>query len=314
MDRSEHSRTLPRRASSMLSSQGGVISTAQLLRCGASRVDLRAYVRDARLFRVDRGLYSERPPTWLTHVWAGLLRAPDGAIGGWHALALERLRVDEDHLRSPVLMWTTAQLRDSDRHRFRRDGTQRLARATGQPRRIDVVDAVLDLCAASSDAEEAAALVLQVVRRKPQVVERIGAALEQRGHRDRRYLRHVLGLARSGVESVLEARYVEDVEEPHGLPTAQRQAVIRRGLTLDNLYEGFALAVEADGERWHRDRRGPDASRDRELLARGIACVRLRWADIAKDPCRTAAHIAELLQQRGWTGQFRRCLRCPPFL
>jgi hypothetical protein len=53
-----------------------------------------------------------------------------------------------------------------------------------------------------------------------------------------------------GVHSGLEHRYLRDVERPHGLPTAIRQARVvrgRRSAYRDVLYEEYLVAVEVDG-------------------------------------------------------------------
>ena len=73
----------------------------------------------------------------------------------------------------------------------------------------------------------------------------------------------------AGAHSLLELRYLRDVERPHGLPAAQRQARARlgsRNAYRDVLYEQFGVAVETDGAvahppeaRW-RDRERDNAS------------------------------------------------------
>jgi hypothetical protein len=115
----------------------------------------------------------------------------------------------------------------------------------------------------------------------------------------------------SGVHSLLEYRYVRDVERPHGLPTPLRQAkVVLDGRTryLDDLYKDFGVCVELDGREAHPDdRRWLDRRRDNATAADGLVTLRYGWIDITSHPCETAAQIARTLRSRGWTGALRQC-------
>lgn len=114
-----------------------------------------------------------------------------------------------------------------------------------------------------------------------------------------------------GVFSGLERRYLLNVERPHGLPAATRQARMDRAgasAYLDNLYAEFGVAVELDGraahpieERWH------DIHRDNYFASGGIITLRYSWSDVMERPCLVAAEIAAVLRQRGWTGTLRGC-------
>lgn len=117
-----------------------------------------------------------------------------------------------------------------------------------------------------------------------------------------------------GVLSNLERRYLHDVEQPHGLPRARRQARRRRdggSAYLDNLYEEFGVAAELDGLAAHPPgSRWRDIHRDNHFAAAGIITLRYSWADVTQRPCQVAAEIAAVLRQRGWTGSLRGCRRC----
>jgi hypothetical protein len=120
-----------------------------------------------------------------------------------------------------------------------------------------------------------------------------------------------------GAHSLLEIGYVRDVERPHGLPAARRQAKRRgnhgRVIYLDNFLEQFGLCVELDGQAAHpASRRWRDIERDNAAAASGIITLRYGWADITQRPCLTAAQIAATLRQRGWTGQPSPCNPCCP--
>jgi hypothetical protein len=120
-----------------------------------------------------------------------------------------------------------------------------------------------------------------------------------------------LSLVSDGVHSGFEWRYVRQVERPHGLPVAARQARSRAGERiryLDNHYALFCVAVELDGQLAHpREARWRDIHRDNASAALGIVTLRYSWADIMADSCRVAAEIARVLRSRGWTGRPTAC-------
>jgi hypothetical protein len=81
-----------------------------------------------------------------------------------------------------------------------------------------------------------------------------------------------LSLGAQGVHSLLEFRYVNRVERPHGLPTPTRQFRVTRAgqhQYQDVTYQAYGVVVELDG--------------------------------------RVAAEVGGLLSRRGWDGQLRRC-------
>jgi very-short-patch-repair endonuclease len=117
-----------------------------------------------------------------------------------------------------------------------------------------------------------------------------------------------------GVHSLLEYRYVRDVEQAHGLPTAERQARLIRGVRfprsqyLDNLYEPFGVAVELDGSAAHPvEDRWADIHRDNFCAGLGILTLRFSWADVTRRACAVAGGFCDVLRRRGWAGQPLRC-------
>jgi hypothetical protein len=120
-----------------------------------------------------------------------------------------------------------------------------------------------------------------------------------------------LGEISEGVMSNLERGYVRNVERPHRLPKAKRQAKRDQGgrrAYLDNFYEGFGLAVELDGLSAHpAEERWRDIHRDNYHAGYGILTLRYSWADIVGRPCFVAREVAQVLTRRGWTGTLRRC-------
>ena len=103
------------------------------------------------------------------------------------------------------------------------------------------------------------------------------------------------------MHSLLEYRYVRDVERPHGLPRADRQAKVTRRNGrgyLDNLYEEYQVCVELDGRAAHPDdRRWHDIHRDNAAAEEGRITLRYNWADITRRACPTAWQVGTVLQQ-----------------
>ena len=147
---------------------------------------------------------------------------------------------------------------------------------------------------------------------------RILAALERR--RPRRYRGPLTDAARlllDGVESWLEARYGADVEQAHGLPTAERQApfVVEGHVRAEDCLYRMPLGdltVRLDGWRYHANRRTArvDRARDNAAELAGRARLTFGYEEIRDDPCAPARIVARRLGSLGWTGELRRCARC----
>jgi len=125
-----------------------------------------------------------------------------------------------------------------------------------------------------------------------------------------------LGDVSTGILSLLERRYVDRVERPHGLPPARRQARVgqRTGNRyLDNLYEEYRLCVELDGTAAHpADEQWRDKRRDNwNLVHEDIVTLRFGLVDLDARQCETARDVAIRLARNGWPGPFRPCPQCP---
>jgi hypothetical protein len=110
----------------------------------------------------------------------------------------------------------------------------------------------------------------------------------------------------AGLHSILEFRYVRDVERPHDLPKGIRQAVAQlngRKQYRDTLYDEYKLAVELDGRIAHPDeRRWADIERDNAAAADGLTTLRYGTVQLVTAPCRVAAEVAKVLTSRGYVG------------
>jgi very-short-patch-repair endonuclease len=143
--------------------------------------------------------------------------------------------------------------------------------------------------------------------------DRILAAIADRKKvRWRRLLTAVVDDAGTGCHSVLERRYLHDVERAHRLPRGRRQAVHKTdsGTRYEDVrYEDYATVLELDGRTTHpEERRRLDQRRDNEAAANGTRVLRFGWLDVDR-PCTTALLTARALHAGGWRGQPKRCRR-----
>jgi very-short-patch-repair endonuclease len=181
------------------------------------------------------------------------------------------------------------------------------------PPRTRIEETVLDLVQQAADFDAAFDWACRAGQRRLTKADLLASAMTRRNRlRWRAELAAALADIGEGVHSLLEYRYVRDVERRHGLPAADRQARARRGY-LDNLYEEYQVCVELDGRAAHPDdRRWQDIHRDNAAAAEGQVTLRYNRADIAQRACLAASEVGTTLLQRGWPGPIRRCPRCPP--
>jgi very-short-patch-repair endonuclease len=175
------------------------------------------------------------------------------------------------------------------------------------PPRTRIEETVLDLTQVARTFDVAFSWLCQACGSRLTTPGRLLVAMNLRPKvrwRDR--LREALGDIGDGAHSALEVRYVRDVERPHGLPRARRQAQVIRGrsrIYLDNLVDQYRICVELDGQAAHPvAERWRDIQRDNASAAEGILTLRYGWADVTRWPCRTAEQVAAALRLRGWTG------------
>jgi hypothetical protein len=121
----------------------------------------------------------------------------------------------------------------------------------------------------------------------------------------------ILADVAAGTRSVLERRYLTDVERAHALPEGQRQlrqATASGVVHRDTHYAPQRTLVELDGAFGHRDSvdRRADLQRDLDAALDGQLTLRPGWAQVL-EPCRLAAVVAHVLRGRGWSGTPDRC-------
>ena len=160
------------------------------------------------------------------------------------------------------------------------------------------------------------ALIARAVSRGRVTVEDLREELAHHPRHPRRgALGEVLDAAAQGLGSAAELRYVERVESPHGLPRMARQVAMDgqeaqadgRSRRLDFRDRERGLALEIDGDLWHRERQVRDRGRDRELAGRGEVSLRAGWIEVVEQPCELAVDVALAQMARGWTGRPTAC-------
>ena len=125
-------------------------------------------------------------------------------------------------------------------------------------------------------------------------------------------LNKALSSSLDGSDSLLEVRYVRDVERRHGLPRSTRQRRTGKDVA-DCAYEEYGVLVELDG-RLHllTSRRWRDMSKDNRAALRGEATLRYFWLDVTRSPCEVAVQVIGVLRLRGWRGVPKPCCAsCP---
>jgi hypothetical protein len=296
--------------------QSGILTTAQALHGGLTKDLLRSFEERGRWHRLHPGVYAtfSGPLPRKSLLWAAVLRAGPGAALSYYSAA------EVDHLIDrPVerIHLTIPQARRVDPisgvllHRSERAWDARHPALT--PPRTRIEETVLDLAAMSVTLDDACGWVSGALNRRLTTPARLRAALEQRHRmRWRPAVAELLSADAVGVHSVLEYRYLREVERPHGLPRGTRQALVRRGSRTeyrDVLYDSYGLAVELDGRFAHpADTRWRDIHRDNAAAADGLITLRYGWLDIHQHGCEVAAEVAAVLAHRG----YREARPCAP--
>jgi hypothetical protein len=303
--------------------QAGVISREQAILGGLSPDAIDWLLRSGRWQRLQRGAYAVftgEPPREAT-LWAMVHRAGPGAVLS-HQTAAELCTLTDDP--STLVHLTIPEGRRARNipgavvHRSRR--LERARHPVLLPPRTRIEETVLDLVQQSGTFERAFDWASRACQRRLTTTGHLRDALSMRPKiRWRTELGQALTDIADGVHSPLEDRYLNDVERAHGLPSAAHQDEVARDQGKnyrDNLYEAYRVCVELDGRIAHPDdKRWQDRHRDNTAAAEGLVTLRFTWADVTRQPCRTAWLVARALQQGGWPGTPRPCgpgCRIPP--
>jgi hypothetical protein len=318
----------PATVDATLRSQAGVICRRQVRAAGLDDNDIERFVRRRLWAVVHPGVYVDHtgPTSWLQRAWAALLALEPAVLAGPSALRVHGLPTGGETApgregRAGVVHVAV----DRDRHVkappgavvVRRAGLARRSQAHHSPPRLRLEEALVDVADDAVRDVDAVAVIAAACQQGLTTPTRLLATVRSRQRlKRRRLLLELLGEAATGVRSVLERRYLREVERPHGLPIGRRQRRLRTrtgSAYRDVEYSEQCAVIELDGRLVHRtaDARGRDLERDVESAVVGDVTVRLGWVHLA-DPCRTAAAIVSLLRSRGWTGTGTACSpSCP---
>ncbi len=300
-----------------LALQRGVLSRPQAISLGLTSSAIAARLRSGRWQRLHPGVYAafSGDPSRQAMLWAAILRAgPAAALSHQTAAELHGLSREPApaiHVLVPAGR-QIAPISGVALHYSRRVSEAR--HPVLLPPRTRVEEAVLDLATAASSLDLALGWIFHACGSRRTTAGKLSAAMALRPRmRWRGELSEALSLAASGVHSLLEFRYVDRVERPHGLLSGKRQHAVRRGSGRqyqDVDYDCYGVVVELDGQAAHPvGLRWADIRRDNANAAEGQVTLRYGWPDVTERPCRVAAEIGATLGQRGWDGTLRRCGR-----
>jgi hypothetical protein len=300
----------------LLARQEGVISRAQLVGLGGTDADIRRLVRRRQWARVHQGVYVEHtgPLSWKQRAWAAVLYAEPAALAGSSALDAHGLR---GHHRPDRAIRICI-----DESRFVRAPTGLVIGRTKDfsvrcqlnlsPPRMRIEHALLTEAGRSPRPDKALAILADAVQQGRTTPARLDSILEQHSRLPHRaLLREILDDVAAGAYSVLERRYLVDVERPHALPIGDRQRRVRLGRTAayrDVDYVELATTIELDGRIGHEDStdRWADLGRDLEASVAGDLTLRAGWKQVL-EPCRMASIVGSVLTARGWAAEARPC-------
>lgn len=312
--------------------QSGLLTRRQCLAAGMAVEQLRHALTRQRWLRVASGVYQTAPGRtgWEVDAAAALLAvtgfgptdliSPTGGVPlppvVLRGIAAARAWGMPGAERAPVLLAVPAP------RVITPTGGVPLRRLTDWDARVDPTNfpwrttkasTIID-CAAEGAPDGALAWLALSVQKRLVPVATLEAELARRPRlRHGALMREAMTDIRTGSHSAAEVRYVRDVERPHALPTARRQApsTVNGRSVHDNDYEEFGVVIEVDGRLGHEEwsSRVKDGRRDRRLGGAGRFTSRVFWPDVAVSVCATAAEVGALLRAKGWTGHPRPCRR-----
>jgi predicted transcriptional regulator of viral defense system len=300
---------IPRVAAEIAAWQAGAISRQQLLDVGISAQMIIRRVERQRWQQLHRGVYAvfTGPPGRETRLWAAVLRAGPGAVLS-HQTAAELHGLIESAAETIYVTVPSTRRVAAPGVVIRTSGRIGSARQPcREPPRTSVEETVLDLIQLARTFDDVCGWVTRACGKRLTTETKLRTAVALRKKmRWRIEVDDVLAATGDGIHSVLEYRYVRDVERAHGLPRSrhqQRVVIDGRAVYRDAYYEEYRLAVELDGRLAHPDEeRWRDSRRDVQAGARGVYTARYSWRDVYGHPCETALLQAQILRQRGWTG------------
>jgi predicted transcriptional regulator of viral defense system len=217
---------IPASADEIARWQAGAISRRQLIAAGVSSQLIVERLKRQRWQQLFRGVYAafSGPPPRETWLWAAVLRAGEGAVLS-HQTAAE-LHGFIDYPADAIYLTVPSTRRVATRGLIiRMSGRVEQARQPNrEPPRTSVEETALDLAQLAPSFDDACGWITKACANRLTTEEKLRTALAVRKKmRWRTELDDVLTAAGSGIHSVLEYRYLRDVERAHGLPRSRHQ-------------------------------------------------------------------------------------------
>lgn len=310
---------IPAAAAETARRQAGVICRPQLLDAGLSAQMIKRRLERGRWQMLYRGVYAvfNGPPPRHAWLWAAVLRAGPGAVLSHLTAAELHGLIDSPADSTFVTVPSTRRIRAPGIIVQMSGRVEEARQPNRRPPRTSVEETVFDLTELALNFDDACGWITRAVGRRLTTENKLQVAMAARKKmRWRAELGDVLAAAGDGIHSVLEYRYLRDVERAHGLPRSRHQVRVvidGKAAYRDAYYDEYQLAVELDGRLAHPDdERWRDSLRDNKAGAQGIQTTRYGWRDVYGHACETAVLQAQILRQRGWPGTPRPCSeRCP---
>lgn len=280
--------------------QHGVVTRGQLTDAGLSDDGIRHRAKVGHLHRLHRGVYAvgHVPPSPLAPAIAAVFACgPGGVLSHSSAATLwgisprwrSPIEVIAPTVRRPQGVWVHRSCQLLPVY----DTTVHFGIPVTTPART-----LLDLASRLDD--DALARAINDARlsghlRLPQLADML-ARFPRRPGTPR--LRSLLDDGRGPTRSAFEDAFIAFAQR-HGLPRPEVNCVVA-GHEVDALFRDHDLAVELDGYRYHDGRRAFERDRDRDadLLAAGIATVRVTWRRLASTPEREATRLRAILARQ----------------
>jgi len=298
--------------------QYGIVTLKQVQEGGLSRAFVRARLKSGSWQDLGRGAYAtfSGPLPRASTLWAAVLRCGEGATLSHHTAAETHHLVDEVGARVDVTIPVGRRIAPIPGiviHHSRRLATAR--HPTRLPPQTRLEETVVDLVEAASSIDRAIALMSAAIGRRLTTAFKLQEAVNARSRlRWRREILIALADVDAGCHSLLELRYLRDVERAHCLPTGRRQARTTssgHSIYRDVRYSDFSIVVELDGRLAHPvERRAHDLRRDNVEGLVGGTVLHFGWTAVTETPCVVAQEVGIALRARGWTGTVARCRAC----
>ncbi|PVG80659.1 hypothetical protein DDE18_21905 [Nocardioides gansuensis] len=295
----------------VLAEQEGVVSRRQVLDLLGRSSDIRRRLRRREWALIHPGVYVNHTgrPTWKQRCWAAVLLYSPATLHRETALRVHGLTRDRSSA-ADATIHVMVEGRRTPRptpgiivERVRGAGTWTM---TNRSPRVARLEFALLKVAADRDEAGAVALLSDACQQGRTTAARLVTTLVGLPRLPgRAALLEILSDVASGARSVLERRYLVEVERAHGLPAGERQlrAAGEKAVYRDVRYPGQHTIVELDGAFGHTDAedRWCDLDRDLAAVLGEELTLRVGWGQVL-DPCRLAALVAVILEKRGWQG------------